>query len=82
MTFIGREKETLLMQQALEQEQATILLYGKRKVGKTTLIKGAEKCLSSSWDTGTALSAETKKSAAISSTVLPAAVPAERYSFI
>ena len=39
MTFIGREKETLLMQQALEQEQATILLYGKRKVGKTTLIK-------------------------------------------
>lgn len=39
MAFIGREKETLLMQQALEQEQATVLLYGKRKVGKTTLIK-------------------------------------------
>lgn len=39
MAFIGRKKETLLMQQALEQEQATILLYGKRKVGKTTLIK-------------------------------------------
>ena len=34
MTFIGREKETLLMQQALEQEQATILLYGKRKIGR------------------------------------------------
>lgn len=39
MAFIGREKESLLMQQALEQEQATVLLYGKRKVGKTTLIK-------------------------------------------
>ena len=43
MAFIGREKETLLMQQALEQEQATILLYGKRKVGKTTLIKECRK---------------------------------------
>lgn len=44
MEFIGREKEFLLMQQALKQEQATILLYGKRKVGKTTLIK---ECLKS-----------------------------------
>ena len=44
MAFIGREKEARLMQQALEKDQATILLYGKRKVGKTTLIK---ECLKS-----------------------------------
>lgn len=36
--FIGREKELDLIHNTLKKSSASILIYGKRKVGKTTLI--------------------------------------------
>ena len=41
--FIGREYELSLIQTALKNPSAAIMIYGKRKVGKTTLIKHALK---------------------------------------
>lgn len=39
--FVGRHQELKLLQQELTQDQHAILVYGKRRVGKTTLIKKA-----------------------------------------
>ena len=39
--FVGRQQELNLLQQELGQDQRAILVYGKRRVGKTTLIKKA-----------------------------------------
>lgn len=39
--FIGRHQELKLLQQEISQDQHAILVYGKRRVGKTTLIKKA-----------------------------------------
>lgn len=39
MAFIGRTEEISLLTQALNRESTAILIYGKRKIGKTTLIK-------------------------------------------
>ena len=39
MDFIGREAELELLSRSLKKESAAVLIYGKRKVGKTTLIK-------------------------------------------
>jgi len=36
--FVGREKELGLIQNLLQKPSASMMLYGKRKVGKTTLI--------------------------------------------
>lgn len=42
--FVGREKElSLLKKEFLEDTAKTILVYGKRRVGKTSLIKEASK---------------------------------------
>ena len=48
--FIGRQEEKDLVNGILDRENGAILIYGKRKVGKTTLIKEVlqsrqEKCL-------------------------------------
>lgn len=44
--FIGRQKEINVLRSVLERKSASVLVYGKRKVGKTTLIgqalKGAD----------------------------------------
>lgn len=40
-TFFGREYELSLISEELKKPSASILVYGKRKVGKTTLIKYA-----------------------------------------
>ena len=37
--FIGRKDELNLINNLLHRENGTIMIYGKRKVGKTTLIK-------------------------------------------
>ncbi|MBQ0070986.1 MAG: AAA family ATPase [Spirochaetales bacterium] len=40
--FIGRERELQLLQEELQKDGASaILIYGRRRVGKTTLIKKA-----------------------------------------
>ena len=39
--FVGRHQELELLQQELTQDQHAILVYGKRRVGKTTLIRKA-----------------------------------------
>ncbi len=39
MAFIGREEEIKLINKALDSESAAIMIFGKRKVGKTTLIR-------------------------------------------
>ena len=39
--FVGREKELSILRQALAKEHAAVMLYGKRRVGKTTLIRMA-----------------------------------------
>ena len=36
--FIGREKELAIIKEALSKNSASIMVYGKRKIGKTTLI--------------------------------------------
>ena len=36
--FIGREKELSIIKDALSKKSASIMVYGKRKIGKTTLI--------------------------------------------
>lgn len=41
--FVGRDKELTLIQNLLEQPSASMMIYGKRKVGKTTLILQALK---------------------------------------
>lgn len=41
MMFYGREKEIKLIRNTLENNNNAILIYGKRRVGKTTLIKEA-----------------------------------------
>ena len=41
--FIGREKEISLIGEILKKSSASVLIYGKRKVGKTTLIMQALK---------------------------------------
>ena len=46
--FIGREKELSLLKEILNQRSGSVMIYGKRKVGKTTLITEA---LKSSMDT-------------------------------
>jgi len=37
--FVGREKELKLLSEKLKKSGSAVLIYGKRKVGKTTLIK-------------------------------------------
>ena len=39
--FVGRHQELKLLQQELARDQHAILVYGKRRVGKTTLIRKA-----------------------------------------
>ncbi len=39
--FIGRERELSLIKEILGKKSAAVMIYGKRKVGKTTLIKHA-----------------------------------------
>lgn len=41
--FVGREKELAAISAALQNNSASVLVYGKRKVGKTTLIMHALK---------------------------------------
>ena len=36
--FIGREKELSIIKEALSKKSAGVMVYGKRKIGKTTLI--------------------------------------------
>ncbi len=36
--FIGREKELAIIKEALTKKSASVMVYGKRKIGKTTLI--------------------------------------------
>ena len=35
--FVGREKELSLLKNILNQRSGSVMIYGKRKVGKTTL---------------------------------------------
>lgn len=43
--FIGRSHELALLKEVLRQPSASVMIYGKRKVGKTTLImKALEDC--------------------------------------
>ena len=39
--FIGREEELRTIRSLFEESFASAMIYGKRKVGKTTLIKKA-----------------------------------------
>lgn len=39
--FVGREDELLQLNEAFSEDHSAILVYGKRRVGKTTLIKQA-----------------------------------------
>ncbi|MCC8046468.1 MAG: AAA family ATPase [Clostridiales bacterium] len=39
--FIGREKELALIQEILNQPKGSMMIYGKRKIGKTTLLTHA-----------------------------------------
>lgn len=39
MAFIGRQEEIKTLNRAMDRENSAVLIYGKRKVGKTTLIK-------------------------------------------
>ena len=39
--FVGRVKELQILKEELEKDSSSILLYGKRKIGKTTLINKA-----------------------------------------
>lgn len=41
--FVGREEELKQLQSLLDLPSASVMIYGKRKVGKTTLIKEAMK---------------------------------------
>ena len=41
MMFVGREKELKVLNEELYKNKSSILIYGKRKIGKTTLIKEA-----------------------------------------
>ena len=41
--FIGREKELAIIKKALSKNTASVMVYGKRKIGKTTLITHALK---------------------------------------
>ncbi len=41
--FIGREKELAIISEALTKKSASVMVYGKRKIGKTTLITYALK---------------------------------------
>lgn len=41
--FIGREKELAIIKEALSKNTASVMVYGKRKIGKTTLITHALK---------------------------------------
>lgn len=41
--FVGREKELSLLKNILNQRSGSVMIYGKRKVGKTTLITEALK---------------------------------------
>ena len=39
--FVGRTKEMNILNDLLGQSSSSAMIYGKRKVGKTTLIKNA-----------------------------------------
>ncbi len=39
--FVGREKELKLLKEELKKDSSSVLIYGKRKIGKTTLIMKA-----------------------------------------
>ena len=45
--FVGREKELNILNEELNKQSSSILIYGKRKIGKTTLIN---KCCSNRID--------------------------------
>ena len=40
--FVAREKELALIRGLLSKKSGSIMVYGKRKVGKTTLINAAK----------------------------------------
>ena len=39
--FVGRKKELQMLDDELNKDSTSVLVYGKRKIGKTTLIKEA-----------------------------------------
>ena len=39
MAFIGRQAEMEILARAMQRDQASVMIYGKRKIGKTALIK-------------------------------------------
>ncbi|MCD7812981.1 MAG: AAA family ATPase [Lachnospiraceae bacterium] len=41
--FVGREKEIALIQEILDKPRGSMMIYGKRKIGKTTLLTYAMK---------------------------------------
>ena len=41
--FVVREKELIILKEEMSKKSSSVLVYGKRKVGKTTLIKEASK---------------------------------------
>ena len=41
--FVGREKELKILKEEMAKKSSSVLIYGKRKIGKTTLIKEAYK---------------------------------------
>ena len=40
--FVGREEELKQIRNCLEKDHQNIVIYGKRKIGKTTLINKAK----------------------------------------
>ncbi|MEO2154654.1 MAG: ATP-binding protein [Nanoarchaeota archaeon] len=41
ITFVDREKELELLNKTLNKENSFIIIYGRRRIGKTTLVKKA-----------------------------------------
>ena len=39
MKFLGREKEILVLEKEYARDGGFVVLYGRRRIGKTTLIK-------------------------------------------
>lgn len=78
MKFIGREYELKSLKKALAQKQMqTILIYGRRRVGKSELIK---QCLRAN-DTGTVLYYECKQTTEISNVRNIAMLISEKFNF-
>ena len=39
MNFLGREKEILVLEKEYNRDSGFVVIYGRRRIGKTTLIK-------------------------------------------